>query len=83
MNKKKILVIGSISAVVVIGFILFKKFKPKKTTVNESKLEEKIEKLKEKTKEEIVNKVSLIKLPKQECLKRGGRYVFGTCMGAK
>ena len=52
MNKKKLLIIGSISAVAVIGFILFKKFKPKKTTVLPVEDEGKIStKLTELTKE--------------------------------
>ena len=76
MNKKKLLIIGSISAVAVIGFILFKKFKPKTEA-------EKLQKAKEKTKEVLEDKISLLKLPKQECLKRGGRHLFGGCIGAK
>tara|TARA_R110002072_G_scaffold1182_4_gene9798 strand:+ start:5117 stop:5359 length:243 start_codon:yes stop_codon:yes gene_type:complete len=80
MNKKKLLIIGSISAVAVIGFILFKKFKPK---TEAEKLQKVVKKAKEKTKEVLEDKISLLKLPKQECLKRGGRHLFGGCIGAK
>ena len=68
MNKKKLLIIGSISAVAVIGFILFKKFKP--TTETEAETERSVPRKKKKIKIPFDSK-------RAECEERGGKYIFG------